>query len=117
MPKVTDKTAEKKVMKKTVGRFRVVQGSHHEGGKHYKKGDVVESASDLLKHNSYGSTKFVSVDDVVVNSPEPETDDDNSAAFEEMSMTELRQWAEEGDINLEGCTTKKQIVERLTTTE
>ena len=117
MPKVTDKTVEKKATKKVVGRFRVVQGSHHEGGKHYKKGDIVESCSNLLKHNYPGSTSYVSVDDVVVNTPEPEADDDNAAAFEEMSITELRQWAEEGDINLEGCSTKKQIIERLTSTE
>jgi hypothetical protein len=43
--------------------FRVLQGSHSEGGKLYDPGDIVDSASDLLLLNSPGSIKFEKVEE------------------------------------------------------
>ena len=38
--------------KPVVGRFRVLMGKHHEGGRTYQTGEIVESKSDLLKLNA-----------------------------------------------------------------
>ena len=113
MPKIKKEQPKRKI----VGRFRVLRGTHHEGGRHYGVGDIVESASDLTKHNVVGSTKFAKADEVIVDQPESVDDEDNADAFEEMTVAELRQWAEEGDINLTGCVTKAEIIERLTKAE
>ena len=46
-------------MAKKLNRFRVVRGTHTEGGKIFRKGDIVETENDLEKHNAGpGSKKF-----------------------------------------------------------
>lgn len=49
--------------KPVFGRFEVLRGKHQEGGKTYKKGEFVDSKSDLNKLNgtSPGSQKFKQV--------------------------------------------------------
>jgi len=41
-----------------MSRFKVLAGVHSEGGRTYETGDIVDSRSDLTKHNSPGSIKF-----------------------------------------------------------
>jgi len=93
------------------GRFKLLQGVHSEGGKTYTQGDIIDSASDLCKHNSQGSRKFMAADDVVQTETSEDADEDG---FSEMSMEELRAYAEEGEVSLEGCgNSKAKIIARL----
>ena len=102
-------TAEKKIF----GKFRVIRGSHSEGGRLYRKGDIVESTTDLLKHNKTGlAKKFDSADDVVPSATVVGSPDDDG--LNDMSIEELRSYAEEGEVDLKGCgNDKKKIIERL----
>lgn len=97
------------------GRFKLLQGVHSEGGKTYTQGDVFDSASDLCLHNGPGSRKFMSADEVTKTEPKKEIDETSSEdGFDEMSMEELRNFAEEGDLSLEGCgNSKVKIIARL----
>lgn len=47
-----------------MARFRVLVGKHHEGGRTYVRGEIVDSATDLSKMNAPGvAPKFERVDD------------------------------------------------------
>ena len=99
--------------RKIFGQFRLLRGMHQEGGKIYRAGDIIDSASDLLKHNtSWGKKKYASVDDVV-ELGELDQDAESQDFYTEMSVAELQSIAEEGEISLDGCKTKKEIIARL----
>lgn len=90
------------------GKFKLLQGVHREGGKTYEKGDIIPSVTDLAKHNTVGAMKFMPADNIVPTA-EVEADDDDED-FKEMSVAELRSFAEEGDVDLEGCGNNKQKI-------
>lgn len=48
-------------------RFKVLAGSHREGGRTYNKGDVVDSAQDLA--DIHGTDKFERLQDVFASAP------------------------------------------------
>ncbi len=94
--------------KAIVGKFKVLRGSHNEGGVTYKRGDMVDSVSDLMKHNKPGCTKFASANDVM---PTPQSSDDG---LDDLSIDELRELAAEGDLDLTGCgNSKEKIRDRI----
>lgn len=100
---------------KPFGRFRVLYGVHAEGGKVYRKGDIVESASDLLKHNIPGQApRYGSLDDVV---PTESREKEETEAYEEMTFAELKSYAEEGEIDITGATTKAQLIQKIRAAE
>ena len=92
-------------------KFQVLRGVHSHGGQIYRKGDVVESDVDLTKHNTPGSPRFAPIGDggvAVVD--EPVGSDDG---LDEMNVRELREYAEEGGIDLSGTKSKDAIIERI----
>jgi hypothetical protein len=56
--------------------FKLLRGLHSEGGKTYKPGDIINSASDLSRHNSRHSKKFARV------GQQEELDDEESTSKE-----------------------------------
>jgi hypothetical protein len=121
-----------------VDSFRVVRGRHHEGGRTYAKGEVVESKSDLLKHNSPGAIKFVRLSDnatliteaekakkgavpqdrsVAASPPtsEPVAYADDKGATEEelnsLTFQELKDYAAAEEIDLTGVRSKQDAIE------
>ena len=99
---------------KIFGRFKVLRGCHSEGGKIYKKGDIVESATDLLKHNDPKEPRFASVDDVVETAS---ADAEKHEGLAEMTFAELKTYAEEGEIDITGLTTKDQLIAKIKESE
>jgi len=114
--------------------FRVVRGLHIEGrdenGKPivYRKGDVVDSASDLTKFNSPNSTKFERVQEQEIdalqrdkNSPVHQAALEGAAELApdiaglrdtlgEMTIAELRKLAEDEEIELSSTMNKTEII-------
>jgi len=62
--------------KKKVRKFLLLHGRHTDGEKTYKRGDKIDTTTDLNKMNSRGSTKFreisTSPSDEPELKPEPE---------------------------------------------
>lgn len=92
--------------------YLVLRGAHSEGGKIYSKGDKFFSDNpDLLKHNTPGAPRFALSNEVLV------TSQPNSASadgLEEMSVSELKAFAEEGEVDLSGAgSDKSKIVKKI----
>lgn len=95
-------------------KFKVLHGLHYEGknsdgkAKCYKRGDVVDSASDLdKKFNSPGSIKFERVpDSTAVTVAEPEL----AEQLEKMTVPQLREFAAEHEIEIDSAYSKKSDV-------
>lgn len=108
-------------------KFRILRGKHNQGERHpdgrpviYARNDVVESETDLCKLNAGMATKkFERVDDSTPltnpdaagkSVPSPETVDPNEDTFNEMTVAELRQFAEQEEIDLGKARTKDEII-------
>lgn len=113
-------------------KFRVMRGIHAEGGKVYRQGEVVDSKTDLSKHNSPGATKFERVEEPGVKAspgvpvsklhdappvrqaPPPQAADELRrnlhADLDKMSVEKLREYAAEEEIDLKGAATREAIL-------
>jgi hypothetical protein len=103
--------------KKKFGRFQLLAGRHCEIGCDgheytYTKGEKFDSPANLLKHNEPGQRpKFRRMDDSVPDdAPEGGQADD---VLDDMTIPQLRQLAEDDEIDLEGATLKAEIVAKI----
>jgi len=99
--------------KKIFGKFKVLRGVHSEGGKIYNRGDIVESMSDLLKHNHPGSIRFAGADDVVPSGNSVDEDEVDDAFYEDMSMEDLKLAAKDAGISVSSTKNKSDIIDLL----
>ena len=83
-----------------MAKFRLLRGVHNEGGRTYKVGDVIDSASDLSKHNK----------DVVRFEPLSEGSLGGHSGLESMTIAQLKQHAEEEEIDLGDATKRSEIL-------
>ena len=98
-------------------RFKVLIGAHNEGGMTYgpdeEGGDVVDSKSDLSQHNSPGAIKFARVANngaaVLEVPPNLEEDEEGNPNFDRMTVAQLKDFAEENDIELSVDANKAEI--------
>lgn len=92
-----------------MAKFRLTTGIHSEGGRTYKPGDIIDSMSNLAKHNIRGDMpRFVLVEGNPVSRP---LGDPTSVDFlEGMTIQELRQYAAEEEIDLQDATKKAEII-------
>jgi len=100
---------------KKVYRFKVLRGTHREGGKKYNKGDIVNSASDLRRHNSPGAIKFqpLGEDDTIqeiIEEPAPQNDLDS------MDDEQLKMFADAEEVDISSATTREEIIALINTT-
>lgn len=89
-------------------KFRLMHGIHDQGdGRLYKRGDVVVSDQELDKR--FGYNRFQRLDDqaAVSSAPSNEPVDD---VFSDMTVAELKKFAEEEEIDLDGATKKDVIL-------
>jgi len=91
-------------------KFKLLTGVHAEAGKVYRKGDIIETSSDLLKLNDPQSPRFESLDDVVETK---ESVDQDLDGLDEMTYTELKNYAKEGGIEVSGATTKAKLIKLI----
>lgn len=101
-------------------KFRVLAGSHREGGVTYRQGDIVDSKSNLLKLNR-GGRKYARVtdeeafqdpvDEAAVATAEPVAVADDG--LEAMTEDELREFADSNGIKLTGKEKAKQLVAKI----
>lgn len=101
-------------------KFRVLRGIHSEGGVTYEAGGIVDSSTNLLRMNSPGSVKFVKVgqEPVLASASEPLQSPDQliptaGDSLDAMTVAELREFAREEGIDLEGANRKDQIIEAI----
>lgn len=92
--------------------YLMLRGAHSEGGKIYVKGDKFFSDNpNLLNHNTAGAPRFALANEVLVTSAPQASSPDG---LEEMSVPELKAYAEEGEINLAGTGgDKSKIVKKI----
>jgi len=102
-------------------RFRVLRGSHRVGpkrdkngnliaaGRNAKTGEIVESSVDLCARFPSVPPKFQRID--VVEEQERGVLD----TLRSLTKAELISKAEEQEINLDGCSTKEEILEAFVT--
>ncbi len=86
-----------------MAKFKVLAGHHNEGGKTYGPGDIVDSASDLNKHNKQEAIKFEQVGEVL--SPQDE--------LKQHTVAELQDLAAEEEIDLGDAVKKLEIIEAI----
>jgi len=107
-------------------KHRVLRGSHFEGGKRYRKGDTVLSKSELAKKYNFPNSKKYEFIGTVSDGGEseetpieitPETDDKENrwtqAELEALTVNELKELAEDEEVDLEGLRLKEEIVEAI----
>lgn len=93
-------------------KFKLVRGRHNDGTKTYCPGDIIESSTDLSIHNTPDAPRFLPYEvKVITEAPAPTKS--ISDAFEEMTIAELRSYADEGEIGLSGCHSKAAIIARI----
>jgi hypothetical protein len=98
--------------KTPVFKFKLVRGRHSDGTKTYGPGDIIESPTDLSLHDPQ-QLRFVPIlENLKPNEFKKEEPTVNSA-FNEMTVVELRSYADEGDIDLSGCHSKGAIIARI----
>lgn len=88
-------------------KFKLLRGIHNEGGETYYTGDIIDSASDLSKHPQ-GRARFEPVSDdaaVVTATKEP--------PLESLTVVQLREIAEELEVDLDTVTRKDEIISAL----
>ena len=103
--------------------FKLVKGSHYEGagkdGKLCKKGDLIETNIDLAsRFNMPGNIKFVPCEDGepvidVEDDDDLPTNEEGNILFDKMTLTKLKKFAEENEIELGDAKTKAEIIEKL----
>ena len=98
-----------------MAKFKVLHGLHCEGknpnGKSrvYHAGDIVDSASDLNKHNFPGSQKFERVADsmsATITAEEPVLE----VKLQEMTIAQLRTFIAENEIEVDQVYSKKSDI-------
>jgi|TARA_R110000824_G_scaffold89320_4_gene219052 hypothetical protein len=100
--------------------FRLLRGGHIENspsgvGRTYKKGDIFESISDLLRFNQGpNSRKFEEIGSVApalpTSSPEAPSNVDTVTSY---TVDELKIIADDEEIDISDCTSKEEIEERI----
>ena len=103
--------------------FKLVRGIHRQGGVTYaskdfqkqdKSGntftDIVESETDLAASLPH---KFISLEDAEAMESETELDDNGDPKFSEMTVADLKAFADENDIDLDGASTKGDILQTV----
>ena len=90
-------------------KFRVLVGRHYEGietegprkgkARCYKKGDIVDSKTDLLKMNAPGAIKFEKVEET------PRILD-----LSKLTEAKLRQLAADEEVDVASCKTKVDLI-------
>lgn len=108
--------------------FRVVRGSHFEQGKKFKQGDILESLTDLNRMNSPGAIKFQEMPagtplkggEVLSGfntsgsqSTQEETVSPDKQDLESMTVSELKQLAEDYELEFSASAKKPELVELL----
>ena len=91
-----------------MAKFKVLAGGHREGGKTYRRGDIVESNSNLLKMNR-GSRKFAKVTDEEAAAMTAVVDTSDELA--QMTKEQLKSFADENGIPLKGNENKQQLLD------
>lgn len=109
-------------------KYKLLDGRHSESGRVWKRGQVVETAKDLLKHNRQGLRKFEQVHDdtpadegqlLGSKGGEPGPLHENPAVvpalpvndtLSSMSLEELQKLAASEGINLGKARTQEQIL-------
>ena len=89
-------------------KFRLVRGLHNDGEKTYQVGDIIETDIDLAaKFNqpSSGSIKFEPLS--MVSPAQSQADTEN---LSKLTVKQLKEIAEDNEIDLEGCSTKDEIL-------
>jgi hypothetical protein len=95
-------------------RFRLNSGIHSEGGKTYMPGDVFESASDLSVHNVRGDLpRYERVTTSIALSHGETPADRDPLGIHQLSVPELRQWADNEEIDLGDATRKSDILKTI----
>ncbi len=103
-------------------KFKVLRGQHSEQGKIYKKGDTVDSKTDLAERFNFpGSIKFAKIasknspSDEVEEEEEEETAEETYSAEELSLLTipDLKELANDQEINLSGLSRKEEIIEAI----
>ena len=99
-------------------KFRLLRGDHQHGGKMYKKNDIIES--DIELDTVFGANKFqrlhiapTEVQQVEVPEPvetTPGIGQNQNDGLSEMTVAELKQFAEEEEIDLDAGLRKDEIV-------
>lgn len=100
---------------------RVLHGAHNEYGKTYHRGEVVNSRSDLRKMNKPGAKKFEFMGMVDEGAIEPEAitinapvrDFPSEDTLSNMTIPELRRFAEQEEIELGSAKSKTEILEAI----
>jgi hypothetical protein len=92
--------------------FKLIAGMHDQGdGRVYKRGDVITSEKELDR--IHGANRFLRLADssvpVLPSAPSQEVDDE----FSGMTVAELKKFAEEEEIDLEGATRKEEILSAI----
>ena len=101
-----------------MAKFKLLCGLHSEGKnedgspKIYRKGDIVDSASNLLKCNSPGSIKFEQVSD---DTPKVENiSNELLAELKLKSIPQLREFIEASELEIDTSTMRKhEIVQAI----
>ena len=101
--------------------FKVLRGSHSEGGKTYRKGEVVDSKSDLIKHNSSGSIKFANVFDDGAKQDAKEAVPSSVATknphereeLEALTLPDLKEIAADEEVEIDSTFKKEEIISAL----
>lgn len=116
-------------------KFRLKRGKHHASKKiggarqtvSWHPGDVIESEADLVKMHGHEKFELVSPEteahpgrvlntvtpDRVAKPESEETVDDTADTLNEMTVAELRKFADSESIHLGGATTKAEIIKAI----
>jgi hypothetical protein len=94
-------------------KFKLMAGVHSEGNKVFKRGEVFESNNDLTKHNKPGEAERFLLLSEAAQAAEAKAKEDESDAFKEMTVAELKSYAAEGEIDLSGAYNKADIIARI----
>jgi len=87
-------------------KFKLLSGIHNEGGNTYYAGDIIDSKSDLLKHNVSGSSpRYEKAAESTPSSVQSRTDQ-----LDAMTVSQLREFAEAEEIDLGEATKKAEIL-------
>ena len=102
-----------------MAKFKLLCGLHSEGKNEdgsptmYRKGDIVDSASNLLKCNSPGSIKFEQVSDDTLQKVE-NTSNELLAELKLKSIPQLREFIEASELEIDTSTMRKhEIVQAI----
>ena len=86
-------------------KFKLLRGFHREGGRTYEPGEIIDSKSDLSRHNSrnpHRPQKFQKLEEA-----------DSEPVLESMTVLELRKLAEREEVDLENVIKKDEIIQTI----